>query len=63
MEEREEILYAEVDPKSFRGPRFQLDVAGHYARPDVFQLTVDRRPHPMLTVRDDDSPDDDGEPL
>ncbi len=25
---------------SLRGSRFQLDVAGHYGRPDVFEVTV-----------------------
>jgi len=25
-------------------------VAGHYARPDVFQLTVNERPAPALTT-------------
>lgn len=49
---REEILYAEVDPRSMRGPRFQLDVAGHYGRPDVFELTVHRNARPMLRVLD-----------
>jgi len=48
--EREEILIAEIDPASLRGPRFQLDVAGHYARPDVFDLTVHRTPRPMVRV-------------
>ncbi|MGH7469219.1 MAG: carbon-nitrogen hydrolase family protein [Longimicrobiales bacterium] len=43
--ELETILYADVDATQLRGPRWQLDVAGHYARPDVFQLTVDRREH------------------
>lgn len=46
--EEEVILYAEVDPRLIRGPRFQLDVAGHYARPDVFQLLVDRRRREMV---------------
>jgi nitrilase len=44
------ILYAELDPKQMRGPKWNLDVAGHYARPDVFQLTVRKEGHPMITV-------------
>ena len=46
--EREEILYAEIDPKAMQGPRFQLDIAGHYGRPDIFQLTVQRQVRPMI---------------
>jgi hypothetical protein len=42
------ILYAEVDPRQSRGPRFQLDVAGHYGRPDMFSLTVRRAARPMV---------------
>jgi nitrilase len=38
--EREEILYADLDLGALRGSRFQLDVAGHYGRPDVFDVTV-----------------------
>lgn len=50
------ILYAEIDPTLMHGPKWMLDVAGHYARPDVFQLTVNRAPNPMLHVRDAEPP-------
>jgi nitrilase len=40
VRKQEEILYAEIDPRQMQGPKWMLDVAGHYARPDVFQLTV-----------------------
>ena len=58
--EEETILYAEVDPRKISGPRSQLDVAGHYARPDIFELTVHRQPRSMLHV--DESPEG-GEPV
>ena len=41
LHERQEILLAEVDPQRIVGPRWQLDVAGHYARLDV--LALERR--------------------
>ncbi len=44
----ETILYAEVETRVLHGSRFQLDVAGHYARPDVFELTVHREARPLL---------------
>jgi nitrilase len=44
----ETILYAELDPAVFRQARLTFDAAGHYARPDVFQLTVNRGPSPMI---------------
>jgi len=30
-----------------------LDVAGHYARPDVFELIVHRGAHPIIRVAQD----------
>jgi nitrilase len=50
LHESEGILYAELDPARMTGPRWMLDVAGHYARPDVFQLTVHREKRPMLSA-------------
>jgi len=51
--EREEVLYAEIDPAKMKGPRFQLDVAGHYGRPDIFELTVNRQPQPAIRVAEE----------
>ena len=52
---KEEILYAEVDPQLMRGPKWMLDVAGHYARPDVFELIVHRQAHPMIKVVEEET--------
>jgi nitrilase len=38
LHEHQDMLFAEVDPQKITGPRWQLDVAGHYARPDVLEL-------------------------
>lgn len=35
------ILAAEIDLSAIAGARFDFDPVGHYARPDVFRLTVD----------------------
>jgi nitrilase len=57
---KEEILYAEVDPRQMRGPKWMLDVAGHYARPDVFELIVHREAHPMIRVVEEPAPGEKG---
>jgi len=49
----ETILYAEISPASLREAKLMLDVAGHYARPDVFQLTVNREPNRMINIAGD----------
>jgi len=59
--EQELILYADVDRSRITGPRWQLDVAGHYARPDVFELIVHRTPKRLLTVKDDRTQGEAGE--
>jgi nitrilase len=40
----EGILLAHVDRGEVARGKYDLDVVGHYARPDVFQLVVDERP-------------------
>ncbi|MDP9183219.1 MAG: carbon-nitrogen hydrolase family protein [Actinomycetota bacterium] len=41
--EEEGILYAEIDVADVRTSRRQFDPVGHYARPDVFTLSVNTR--------------------
>ena len=47
----EGILYAEVDAAHARAERVKFDPVGHYARPDVFQLSVDERARPSVAGR------------
>ena len=48
----EAILTATIDPAQIVRGKFDLDVVGHYARPDIFQLHVDERPKlPVTTDR------------
>jgi len=53
-----EIIYADVDLKLAQGLKWKLDVAGHYSRPDVFELIVNTDPRPFLwkasTIDDED---------
>jgi nitrilase len=51
LRETEGILYADVEPRRMRGPRWMLDVTGHYARPDVFSLSVNTDAHPIISGR------------
>ena len=44
------ILWADLDPAEVRAARRYFDPVGHYHRPDIFQLTVDTRPRPAVTV-------------
>ncbi|MES9689598.1 carbon-nitrogen hydrolase family protein, partial [Bacillus sp. JJ353] len=40
--EREEIIIADLDMKQITYGKFDFDPVGHYARPDVFQLRVNK---------------------
>ncbi|MBW9051147.1 carbon-nitrogen hydrolase family protein [Rhizobium mesosinicum] len=46
--DREAILFAELDKRDLLRARYDFDGIGHYSRPDIFQLTVDERPRPVL---------------
>jgi nitrilase len=48
--ECEAILIAEIDPAQIVRGKYDLDVVGHYARPDIFQLHVDERPKRPVTT-------------
>lgn len=44
----ETVLYATIDPAEVMRAKFDFDATGHYARPDVFELTVDTRAKPAV---------------
>ena len=52
------ILYADLDPGRITRGHLVLDVDGHYARPDVFQLTVNDRPQANVRFASDMTADD-----
>uniref|UniRef100_A0A914YDC8 CN hydrolase domain-containing protein n=1 Tax=Panagrolaimus superbus TaxID=310955 RepID=A0A914YDC8_9BILA len=37
---KEKIAFVEIDTAEIPRAKFDLDVIGHYSRPDIFQLTV-----------------------
>ena len=47
-----QILMADLDLDDVARGKFDFDVVGHYARPDIFRLTVDEEPKaPVVTPR------------
>jgi hypothetical protein len=50
--DKEEILYAEIDIEEAIRQKHSRDIAGHYARPDVFQLVMNTRRKPIMSFMD-----------
>jgi nitrilase len=44
----EAVLTAEIDLSAIVRAKYDLDVVGHYARPDIFSLKVDTNPKPPV---------------
>ncbi len=48
---KEAIIAADIDLFDTIRGKYDLDVAGHYARPDIFNLNVDEAPKPAVTFK------------
>ncbi len=53
--ENETILMADLDMDEIVRGKYDFDVVGHYARPDVFQLLVNERETPAVVAAGEDS--------
>ncbi len=52
--DQEGTLFADLNLAEIAKSKFDLDVTGHYARPDVFQLIVNEKPMPPVRYRTTD---------
>jgi nitrilase len=50
----EGLVVAEIDSRAVAEARYDLDISGHYARPDIFSLEIDERER--LTIRNAPAP-------
>jgi len=49
--EKEALFIAEIDHELVKQERHNFDVAGHYSRPDITQLTVNRQRQNILNIK------------
>lgn len=54
VEHKETVLTAEIDLDVIKSAKHMVDAVGHYHRPDVFSLKVDRHPRPALQALEED---------
>jgi len=54
----EGLISAEVDLDEITRARYDMDVIGHYARPDIFELRVNETPRQSVTLFVEDKEDD-----
>lgn len=50
--DREEMLIAKLDLDDIARSKLDFDAVGHYSRPDIFQLLVNRQPQATVTYTD-----------
>jgi nitrilase len=55
VKDKEEIIYAEIDLKLIVASKRTFDVAGYYARPDVFKFMVNCESNPVMQVTDSEA--------
>ena len=56
--DREGIITAEIDLRAVTRALYDFDPVGHYSRPDVFSLTVDKRPKEAVCAVESPSVDE-----
>lgn len=49
---KETLLTAELDKAEITRGKYDMDVVGHYARPDIFTLSVDERPQNIVAAQE-----------